>query len=301
MKTIRQEYIQKSITSCLNIAKEQNLVVIYSKPIKSDEYLINIVFQKDYFKPKIENKRKIDNDLLFVLHLVHNFPINAPKLFCLTSLSHIGIELCDGKNLLEDVLKSSWDNKIQAKNIILKIPNFIEECLAIKYYQVFVGRYTLNYEYDYNMLSKIPYSYFNTVEQIINIRTGKTEKRFLMITSLFFLVFSYKSGYFSYHDLKLVFWASVYSVYGINREDPYFGFEFSKNGNQRIKLHLNTNDGKNILNILLYIFQARGVNYLVQDENKLPEVNINDNNNKNINNINNSEKIDEDNTFKEKK
>ncbi len=301
MKTIkqeRQEYIQKNITSCLDIAKEKNSLVIYSKPIKSDEYLINIVFQKDYFKPKIENKRKIDNDLLFVLHLVHNFPINSPKLFCLTSLSHIGIELTDGKNLLEDVIKSSWNKKIQANEIILKIPNFIEEILAIKNYQIFVGRYSLNYEYDYNMLSKIPHSYFNIVDQIINIRTGYSEKRFLMITSLFFLVFTYKSGFFSYHELKLVFWASVYSVYGINKEDPYFGFEFSRNGNQRITLHLNTRDGKNILNILLYIFRARGVNYLVQDENKLPDTNSNSNNN-NINNINNNEKMDEDNINKE--
>ena len=302
MKTLRQEYIQKNIASCLNITKEQSLVIIYSKPIKSDEYFINIVFQKDYFKKKIENKRKIDTDLLFMLHLTYNFPTNAPKLFCLTSLSHIGIEICDGKDILEDVIKDCWDSKLSAKQIILKIPNFIQECLENKNNKIFLGRYMLNYEYDYNMLSKIPHQYFNIVEQIINIRTKKTEKRFLMITSLFFLVFSYKSGYFTYNELKLVFWASVYSIYGINKEDPYFGFEFSKNRNERICLDLKTEEGAIILNILLYIFQARGVNYLVQEKgesNKLPEIDI-DNDNKNINNnINNNEKMDEDNIINE--
>lgn len=278
MKTLRQEYIQKNIASCLNITKEQSLVIIYSKPIKSDEYFINIVFQKDYFKKKIENKRKIDTDLLFMLHLTYNFPTNAPKLFCLTLLSNLGIEIGDGKDILEDVMESNWNSKICAKDIILKIPQFIQNCLDKKYNKLFIGKYHLNYEYDYNMLLKVPHNTFNQIEQIINIKNGQKEKRFLIITGLFFLLFSYKSGYFSYSEIKLVFWATLFSIYGIKQDDPIIEFGFLKNKNQKINIYLSTNEGNSILNILLYLFQSKGIDFSLQNNglsNQLPDINTN--------------------------
>lgn len=275
MKSLKFGYIKKDIDSCLKISKENNLIVIYSKPIKSDEFLINIVFHKDYFKHKMENKRNIDNDLLFILHLVHNYPINAPKLFCITSLSHIGIELSDGKDILKDVIESEWNSEISANKIILKIPNFIQKCLENKSNKIFLGDYLLDYEYDYNILLKIPHHFFYGVEQIINIKTGKKEKRFLMITSLFFLIFSYKSGYFSFNDFKLTFWGSLYSIIGMKRDEKNLEFEFNKNGNQKILLYLNTKESVNILNLILYILQGRGIDYSVQgfdDNKKLPAI-----------------------------
>ena len=199
----------------------------------------------------------------------------------MTSLSHIGIEIGDGKDILEEVLQSQWDSKISVKNIILKIPIFIQNCLESNINKLFVGKYILDYAYDYNVLIKIPHQYFNIVEQIINIKTGKTEKRFLMITSLFFLVFSYKSGYFSYNELKLVFWASIFSIYGIKKDDLLFEFWFFKNGKQKINLCLNINEGNHILNILFYIFQKRGIDYLLKNDEKDKNVgNINIMNNK---------------------
>ena len=270
MKSLKKEYIKKNINSCLSFTKEQNKIIIYSNSINSEEYLINIIFLKDYFLEKIENKRKIDTDLLFMLHLVHNFPINSPKLFCLTSLSHIGIELCDGKDILEDVIKTKWDTKLSIKHIIIKISEFIQNCVENKTNKLFLGNYPLNYAYDYNLLIKIPHQYFGTVDQIINKKTGRQEKRFLLITSLFFLVFSYKSGYLNYSEIKLVFWASVFSICAMKKEEPTFEFEFNRNQNRKISLYINANDGTNILNTLLYIFQTRGVDYLVQgnEENK---------------------------------
>ena len=298
MKTLRKEFIQKNLESCLKISKENNSIVIYYKPIKSDEYLINIIFQKDYFKQKIINKIKIETDIFFILHIVHNFPINQPRLFCLTSLSHLGIEICDGKDILEDVIENKWDSKLSANKIILKIPNFIKNCLEKKYNKLFLGKYILEYEYDYNLLIKIPHHYFNQIEQIINIKNNKIEKRFLMITNSFFLIFSYKSDYFNYNELKLIFWASIYSIYVIKKDEPKFEFEFSKNENNRISIYINTKEGDNILNILLYIFKGRGVDYNIQgieESKKLPIIYREDKDDKDNNEKN--EKIDEDNNI----
>ena len=266
MKSLRQEYILNTINSCLSLSKEKNSIIIYSNQIKSDETLLNIIFLKDYFKQKLGVKRKIDSDLYFVLHISHNFPTNAPKIFCLTSLSHIGIELCDGKDLLEDILEYNWDSKLSLKNIILTIPKFIDKCLEKKYNKIFFGKFILNYEYDYNMLLKIPHKYFHHVEQIINIKLQKVEKRFIMITSSFLLLFSYKSGFFSYDELKLLFWASIFSICGMKKEEEILEIEFIKNLNNKITIYLNTNEATDIINILLYIFKARGVDYLFQDK-----------------------------------
>jgi ubiquitin-protein ligase len=295
-KKDKSDYIQKNITSCIIFSKQQKYLLIYSTPSNNDEYYLNIIFQKGFFQNDLSNKRNIDNDLLFVLHLVHNFPMNAPKLFCLSSLSHIGIELCDGKDILENILLKEWNSKINITDIILTIPYFIQELLKAENVELFIGKYSLNYEYDYNLLVKVPHQYFNKVEQIINKKIKLTEKRFLMITSLFFLVFSYEVGYFNYNNLKLIFWGSLFSIYGIKRNDNILEFELNKNRNEKIKLSLITNEGQKIKNILLYILKVRGVGYLIEDnknnKNKNKDnqlLNERNNNNENKNIINNDD------------
>ena len=288
-KKDKSDYIQKNITSCIIFSKQQKYLLIYSTQSNNDEYYLDIIFKKGYFQKKTENKRNIDNDLLFILHLVHNFPINPPKLFCLTSLSHIGIELCDGKNILENIISTEWNSKVQVIDIIIKIPEFIENILQKENNELFLGKYLLNDEYDYNLLLKVPHQYFNKVEQIINKKAKLTEKRFLMITSLFFLLFSYEVGYFNYINLKLIFWGSLFSIYGIKRNELILEFEFSKNKTQRINLSLRTNEGEKIKNILLYILKVRGVDYLIEEakkKNKLP-------NDEKINKVNNENIINE--------
>ena len=289
-KKDKLDYINQSITSCINLSKEKKYLLIYSTQNNKDEYHLNIIFQKSFFCNDINNKRIIDNDLLFILHLVHNFPMNAPKLFCLSSLSHIGIELCDGKDILENILLTSWNSKINLTEIILKIAVFINKLLKLENIELFIGKYSLNYEYDYNLLVKVPHQYFNKVEQIINEKKKLIEKRFLMITSLFFLLFSYEVGYFNYNNLKLILWGSLFSIYGIKRKENVLEFELNKNRNEKIKLSLISNEGQKIKNILLYILKVRGVDYLIEDNKNNKNINkdidnqqLNEQNNENKN------------------
>ena len=291
MKPLKLNNINKNIKACLSLNKEkQEIIFLYSKRINDEEYLLNINIKKDFLTSKNEKIKKINNDILFVLHLTPNFPINPPKLFCLTSLSHIGIEICDGRDILEEVLCKSWENHTSLKEIILELPKFMKKILKKKNNKLFFGKFILESEYEYNMLSKVPHYYFDFVDEVINKKTNKTAKRLLMITNLFFLGFEYKEGYFSYNEVKLLFWASIMSIYGMQKNDNCFEFEFSKTLEQRIFLSLITKDGEKIMDLVLYILKNKGINYITNNKNvinsnegnKLPRL---DSINENINNI----------------
>ena len=206
---------------------------------------------------------------MFVLHLTHNFPINSPRLFCLTSLSHLGIEICDGRDILEEVLSKKWENQVTLKEIILKLPKFMKKILNLKNNKLFLGKFLLESEYEYNMLSKVPHYYFDFVEEVINKKANKTAKRLLMITNLFFLVFEYKDGYFTYNEVKLLFWASIMSIYGMQKNENCFEFEFSKTLSQRMFLSLITKDGEKIMDLVLYILKNKGINYITNNKNSI--------------------------------
>ena len=275
MKPLKLNNINKNIKACLSLNKEkQDSIFLYSKKIKDEEYLLNINIKRDYLISKIDKKYNINNDILFVLHITHNFPTNPPRLFCLSSLSHLGIEICDGKDLLEDILCNKWENQISLKEIILELPKFIKKILKNKDNKLIFGKFILEYEYEYNMLSKIPHIYFNFVEEVINKKINKTEKRLLMITNLFFLVFEYKVGYLSYNNVNLLFWASIMSIYGMQKNENCFEFEFSKTLEQRIFLTLITKDGEQIMDLVLSILKNKGINYIAKnnESNKLPGI-----------------------------
>ena len=276
MKPLQLNNINKNIKACLSLNNEKkDIIFLYSKPIKEEEYLLNINIKKDYLISKIDKKININNDILFVLHITHNFPINPPRLFCLTSLSHIGIEICDGRDILEEILGKKWENQVTLKEIILELPKFMKKMLKKKNNKLFFGKFILESEYEYNMLSKVPHYYFNSVDEVINRKTNKTAKRLLMITNLFFLVFEYKDGYFTYNDVKLLFWASIMSIYGMQKNENCFEFEFSKSLEQRIFLSLITKDGEKIMDLVLFILKNKGNNYINNIKNK---INNNENN-----------------------
>lgn len=267
MKSIQENFIQNQIDDCLKLNKKQKNLVLYVKKIIDNEYYVNITISKEAFQSEgYPDYEQIPYNLLFVLHLVHNYPTNPPKLYCLTSLSKAGIEICDAKNILDEVLQKKWNNAIPAKEILIKIIPFLKQCFSNEENKLFIGKYSLDSEYDYNILCKVPHNYLDLAEEIINKRKNLKEKRLLMITNLFFLVFSVKEGYFSYSDIKLVFWASIRSIYGMKQSLNNFTFEFSKTITQRIFIPFITKDGDKIMSIVLDNLKQRNIDYLINQE-----------------------------------
>ena len=267
MKTIKEKIIANQIKDCEALNNLNNNISVYIKTIQDKkEYYINITISKKIFKyDEILTNNNIPLDIYFILHITPNFPINRPRLFCLTSLRPINLNICDAKDILNLVLESDkWDNKISAKDIIIKLPDFLNNFYEKSRGLYFIGKYDLDFEYDYKILKTIPYSYFSEVDQIINEKTSLTEKRLLMITDLFFLIFSFQYGVLSYYsNIKLVFWASIKSIFGMKNTDNLFQFEFSKTEDHRIFLFFKTQQGAKIMDIVLENLRNMGIDYSI--------------------------------------
>ena len=267
MKTIKEKIISKQISDCEALNNLNNNISVYIKTIQDKkEYYINITISKKVFKfDEVLTNNNIPLDIYFILHITPNFPINRPRLFCLTSLRAINLNLCDAKDILNLVIESDkWNNKISAKDIIIRIPHFLNNFYEKNQGYYFIGKYDLDFDYDYKILSKIPYSFFSEVDQIINEKTSLVEKRLLMITDLFFLIFTFQHGVLTfYNNIKLIFWASIKSIFGMKNTDNMFQFEFSKSENQRMFLYFKTQQGTKIMDIVLENLRNMGIDYSI--------------------------------------
>ena len=321
MKTMKEKILLNQIKECEALNSVNQNISVYVKTIQDKkEYYLNITISKKIFNSEeILANNLVPFNIYFILHLTPNFPISPPRLFCLTSLSSINVYICDAKDILNLVIENEkWDNKITAKDIILKLPYFLNNFFEKNRGMFFIGKYYLGLEYDYKILTKIPYSYFSEIEHIVNEKTSYAEKRLLMITDLFFLIFSFEYGMISsYTNVKLVFWASIKSIFGMKNTESMFQFEFSKTENQRIYLYFNTQEGAKIMDIVLENLRKMGIDYSInkakptdldlsqnkeklkiQNEAKLlPKTEILDKNNNNsnnndISNNNNNENIE---------
>ena len=268
MKSIKEKIILNQISACEFLNNQNNNISVYVQTIQEKkEYYINITLSKKIFSKyeEILTNNSVPLDIYFILHLTPNYPIRAPILFCITSLRPLNLNICDAKDILYLVIdKEKWDNKISAKDIILKLPSFLNDFYEKNRGIFFIGKYHLNEEYDYKILSKIPSTYLNEIEQIINEKNSITENRILMITDLFFLIFSFERGIFNYYkNIKLIFWASIKSIFGMKNTEKMFQFEFSKTDKQRIFLYFKTSNGNKIMDIVLENLRNMGIDYSI--------------------------------------
>ena len=319
MKSIKEKILINQINECSNINNQNKDIFVYVKSIQDKkEYYLNITISKNIFtSEEILRNNLVPLEIYFILHITPNFPINPPRLYCLTSLSAINVNICDAKDILSLVIETEiWDNKITAKEIILKIPKFLNDIYEKSRGLFFLGKYYLDVEYDYKILAKIPKTYFKEIDQIINEKTTHSERRLLLITDLFFLIFSFEYSMLSssYNNIRLIFWASIRSIFGMKNTEKMFQFEFSKTDNLRTFLFFNTVEGAKIMDTVLENLRKIGIDYsinkarpsanLIQENNEqrkteaklLPKMEVLDNNetNEQSNNIedNNNNNVD---------
>ena len=147
MKSMKEKILLNQIKECENVNNINKNIYVYVKTIQDKkEYYLNITISKKVFtQEEILTNNLIPLEIYFILHLTRNFPINPPRLFCLTSLSSINVNICDAKDILYLVINNdNWNNNISAKNIILEIPNFLNIFYTKYRGNFFLGKYDLD-------------------------------------------------------------------------------------------------------------------------------------------------------------
>ena len=113
----------------------------------NDYYILEIIFPKEISQTK--------DDIKFLLYINKEYPKIEPELYCLTVFSHP--HLCDGRNLINNVINGEWQNNHFPLEIIInKVPKFIIKYNEHKDNNKIIGKFILNKYYRINFLRNLP-------------------------------------------------------------------------------------------------------------------------------------------------
>ena len=251
------------------------------------KYTIKIKIDSSLLDQELIKLIDKDEDIVFILLIKYNHPYLAPFLFCLTRFSVP--ELSDGRDLLEEVLKSPWPIKRKKllKKVIKLIPGFINDYLknvtAQKNIKI-LGKYYLDNTYELNILKLFPYLYLDDIYEIVPVGNDKRvfdDKRKIMITEGFILLFVEKS-IFEIQKLKLIFWGPIGSLSVIKQMQGKNIIELKwKAKKERTNLmRLKTEKSQQIFDILIDCLNKKKMEFNITNESygskkgELPKIDI---------------------------
>ena len=251
------------------------------------KYTIKIKIDSSLLDQELIKLIDKDEDIVFILLIKYNHPYLAPFLYCLTRFSVP--ELSDGRDLLEEVLKSPWPIKRKKllKKVIKLIPGFINDYLknvtAQKNIKI-LGKYYLDNTYELNILKLFPYLYLDDIYEIVPVGNDKRvfdDKRKIMITEGFILLFVEKS-IFEIQKLKLIFWGPIGSLSVIKQMQGKNVIELKwKTKKERTNLmRLKTEKSQQIFDILIDCLNKKKMEFNITNESygskkgELPKIDI---------------------------
>ena len=284
--------IQNQLNELSNI---DNRILIESQINPNNELLIAITINKSlihFYKEPLDIIR-------FILQVKSTYPESPPLLFCISRFCIP--ELCDGRDFLEDTLQMKWDkNSCFLKLIVSQIPSFVQRYLNyingtenisnIILQRKMFGKYYLDSIYETSILQYVPYLYFDSILEIVNIEEKRAiyEERKIIITDNFLLLFTDKSLYEN-DKLRLIFVGPITSLIYIR--------QFYKDGVVLLKwiikgkgfqsgnytMQLQTQDGDYIVDTLIDNLSKRSINFKVTNkingnikrEGRVPMIEIN--------------------------
>ena len=257
----------------INLTKENNYLFkeINELLLAEDEISKNIINKnKDFIELELsipEIFTQSEYPIKFILKLSMNYPEEEPELFCITKFSYPHIY--DGRNLIEDVLKSKWKkNAYTLDTIINKIPKFIVEFNSSLEdgYLLLVGKFMLNHNYSTERIKSFPIFVLNVKEnKRINNKITHT-KKILTISDLSFCLYEKESKKFS----KLTFYNNLNNLISIKRNTQQntitLIWKEIDNDKDKIEIELSTDETEKIKIMLLEKMELFGKEYNVNQK-----------------------------------
>ena len=229
---------------------------------------------------------ELKENIKFLLCLKKNHPKSKPNLYCLSKFCYP--ELCDPRDLLEDLLEEPWgkDKRYhRLKNIIKNLPQFILDYIEdIQTQHFYIGKYYLDSIYDNKLLNLFPNLFFDNVYEKVHLETSNTyndEYRKLLISEGFFLLFVEKSM-FEREKLRLIFFAAIKSLIHIKHftASDIVEFTWKIRGGKNILMRIRARDADKIVEIVMDILKKKSIKYKVTNkdygtkEGELPQIQI---------------------------
>ena len=227
-------------------------------------------YNKDFIELELsipESLTQSQYPIKFLLKITMEFPKEEPELYCITKFSYPHI--FDGRNLLNAVLKTKWENNIHNLDVIInRIPKFIIEFnnSLEEGYLLLVGRYMINHIYSYDRIKELPIFHIN-VKQNEKIKNKIIKKnKILTISDLSFCLYESESK----HSVKLTFQANLNELLSIKRntQEKTINLIWKKNNkeNETIEIVISTDDSDKIKSTLLEKMELFGKEYNVSQK-----------------------------------
>ena len=239
------ELINKEINDICN--EQQRLIKKNSFIQKKDYFELEI----SLFKEMIQTEKNIS--LLIIIPF--NYPKSEPEIYCLTEFC--SPHICDGRNLLYDIIKTSWQRKIHTIDFVInKLPGFFLTFNETrkKNKNLIIGKFVLNKYYSINRLKELPI-YFHLIilkEKKFTFKTIKTHK-IITISEISFCMFELDNNYTGY--CKLIFFADLKDLISTKLDNKKSEIEIKwknpENDKKNIKIELISTNSENINNILI--------------------------------------------------
>ena len=231
----------KEIFHYQKLIKKNNLLE------KKDFYELEIIILKDYIQT--------EQDISLLIIIPFNYPKYEPEIYCLTEFCHP--HLCDGRNLLFDIIKDKWQRDVHNLELIInKLPGFFVSFLEArkKKGNYIAGSFILNKYYNINRLKDLPI-FFHLIthkEKKITLYKIKSHK-IITISEISFCMFELDNNHTGY--CKLVFFADLKDLIGIQLDTKNNEIEIKfKNllkDKKHTKIEIISSNSENINRILL--------------------------------------------------
>ena len=248
------------------LMKEINEVLADQEEIKKK--LINQ--NNDYIELEIsipESLTQIKFPIKFLLKISKDFPKEEPELYCITKFCYPHI--FDGRNLINEVLKSKWTNNIyNLDTIINRIPKFIIEFNSSLEdgYLLLVGKFKINQIYSTERIKQFPLFIKNVKENIKAKNKIIKVNKILTISDLSFCLYEKESKQYS----KLTYQNDLSNLISIRRNTELNTINFiwknKDNDKEKIEIEIITKDTEEIKKILLEKMELFGKEYNVNQK-----------------------------------
>ena len=272
MKEIQEKRLENELKFIKESSNEITKKII--KLNTNSEYQIEITIP-----PSLS---KCPNDIKLLLLVSNNYQFNPPKLYFIYKFSFP--HLCDWRDVLEDILETTWLTQYKLIDIINKIPKFILDYTKSlnEGFLILAGNFYLGSKYDLDFLEKLPVFTKRVKEKEILFGKYVESNKLLVISDLYFCLYEIDKK--NKNKGELTFWSNIKALITIKRivkeNICTFIWRNKFDNKKEHEIYIVIPHGEEVVNLMISKMESFGIKYNISQktigpkEGKLPSCDI---------------------------